>query len=99
MRAQLADTILFFGSARSRGPEDHALLVSKQRAVVDDAAASADDKAKAQRALDGLARTAWMCQYYDKVQELAKRLTEWSMSRVDDVSCKRGACVCVWGGG
>lgn len=77
----LQNTILVFGSARSRSPEDHAAAVKKEESVLADESASAEAKKKATDGLARLAKTAWMVPVYTQVQELSRRLTEWSMSR------------------
>ena len=57
------------------------------------------DRAKHERVLSELDRTEWMCAYYVRVGELARRLTEWSMSRIGPVRRRRGSIGCwavVW---
>ena len=70
--ARVHATILFFGSARSRFPAEHAALTAR-------AAATADAGAAAE-----LARTAWMAPLMDDVCELARRLSAWSVARADE---------------
>lgn len=75
-------TILFFGSARSKSPEDHALAVAHAQGVLSATGTDARERAAAEEQLSRLARTAWMSAVYPSIQALARRLTEWSMSRI-----------------
>lgn len=68
-RNHLRDTIVIFGSARIKSPEDAAEALAAARAAEDAAAIE-----KATRA-QGLSR------YYADTRELARRLTEWSLAR------------------
>jgi len=80
--AGVKNTILFFGSARAKSPENHAIAVKKSEAVLADAAASEAEKEKHRVVLDRLHKMAWMCDIYTVVADLSRRLTEWSMSRI-----------------
>lgn len=75
-------TILFFGSARSKSPEEHAAAVAKWHAVLGDRTSEDSAKARATRELSRLEATKWMCEVYPAIQDLAQRLTSWSMSRI-----------------
>ena len=77
----ISRTILFFGSARARSPEDHAAAVARAAVAVAGAQGEGDAR-KHQGALERLERTRWMCDVYGRVEELARRLSEWSMRRV-----------------
>eukprot|EP00667_Euglena_gracilis_P014096 EG_transcript_14579 len=81
-------TLLIFGSARSLSHEDHAKAVKN---CEEEIAATADQAqlARLQAKLSRLRRSVWMCDYCTKARELAKRLTEWTMS--EDV--RKGLCV------
>jgi uncharacterized protein (TIGR00730 family) len=70
-------TLLIFGSARSLSRADHALAVSK---LEQDIAKSTDgEKAKLEQKLLRLQKSSWMCDYCGHVEELSRRLTEWTM--------------------
>lgn len=77
-------TILFFGSARAKSSTDHAEAVADVEAKLTAATASSDEKAVAQHTarLTTLNKMKWMCEYYDKITELSKRVSEWSVSGV-----------------
>lgn len=75
-------TILFFGSARARSHADHAAAVARAEAAAADPAAPAEERRRQAAALDRLRRSAWMCDVYEDVAALARRLTEWSMGRI-----------------
>lgn len=60
----IADTIVFFGSARTKSREDAELLLAEARA-------NNGDVANAERDLE-------MSKYYEAARKLASRLTEWS---------------------
>ena len=77
-------TILFFGSARAKSHEGHAAAVARSTAALSDESLSEQDKARHRSTLDRLARTKWMCDTYAQVEELARLLTKWSLSRSDD---------------
>ncbi len=89
LREGINDTIVFFGSARTRASDDAAKMLEEAKA------------AKAMDSLDGDADLAVrkaeiavrMSRYYDDARELAKRLTEWSMARNE-----RQFLVCSGGG-
>eukprot|EP00668_Euglena_longa_P001943 GGOE01002267.1.p1 GENE.GGOE01002267.1~~GGOE01002267.1.p1 ORF type:complete len:359 (-),score=106.15 GGOE01002267.1:284-1336(-) len=69
-------TLLIFGSARSLSHEDHAKAVKSCEEEI----ATAEDPARLRAKLLRLQRSAWMCDYCTKAKELARRLTEWTMS-------------------
>lgn len=71
-------TILFFGSARAKNSDEHAAAVVAARVAVDGAPTD-QAREKAQAALTRLEAMQWMCEYYDKVVELSRRLSEWSV--------------------
>jgi uncharacterized protein (TIGR00730 family) len=67
-RYKVADTVVFFGSARALPTEQAAEALAKAKASGDDAAIA--------RAEGGLK----LARYYDDARELARRMTEWSKS-------------------
>lgn len=71
-------TILFFGSARAKSSEDYVAAVEAARIAVG-GAPTEQAREKAQAALTRLEAMHWMCEYYDKVVELSRRLSEWSL--------------------
>lgn len=75
-------TVLFFGSARAKSKEHHAALVSENEAKLCTARAdnNADDIAALEKRADELERSKWMTEYFSKVEELSKAITEWAMS-------------------
>jgi len=75
-------TILFFGSARAKSKENHASLVADVEAklAVARAEQNATDISSFELKADALARSKWMSEYFDKVQELSKKVTEWSVN-------------------
>ncbi|KNH01793.1 hypothetical protein XU18_5161 [Perkinsela sp. CCAP 1560/4] len=71
-------TILFFGSARSMSLEDYEDTKSKlQRELMEK---SGDDKKGIIARLEKLEKTRWMCDSYETLRELARRLAGWSMN-------------------
>jgi uncharacterized protein (TIGR00730 family) len=79
---KIGNTILFFGSARARSPEAWGASLKRAEDVLADPAASEADKKKAQADKDQLKKIEWMVPVYRETQALAKKLTEWSMSRL-----------------
>lgn len=80
--ANITSTILFFGSARSKFSDAHA------------AQSSREDLSEGQRR--SLQKTKWMSAVMEDVCLLSKRLTEWSMSRIEQ-NCE-AYTVCTGGG-
>jgi uncharacterized protein (TIGR00730 family) len=90
---KVRDTIVFYGSARSRPPLVAAdMLAHAQREL-----ASAQDPAQKAH-LENLVRAAerrvHLSQYYDQCVELARRLTQWDLERKG----RRRYLVCTGGG-
>jgi len=79
--AQVRATVMFFGSARSkdRAAFDKALV--KAQAAVSDAADGSEEAAAATALLSRLKKVEWMCEYMEKIRELARRITQWSVAR------------------
>jgi hypothetical protein len=90
-RAQIRDTIVFFGSARSPTPEQAALeLVQINEEIVRAGAVSAELAAARTRA----EATGKLARYYHDAVELSRRLTEWSKSLTgnhDFIICSGGS--------
>ena len=70
----LKATILVFGSARSKSHTEYVRIKADLEAAI--AKDSSDYRAKdnLKRLEDG----SWMCEVYDKITDLSKRMTEWS---------------------
>jgi len=90
-RANIRDTIVFFGSARSLSPEEAA----QQLALVDEeilhAGARTPELAEAKARAEAAVRLA---RYYQDAADLARRLTQWSKSLTgnrDFIICSGGA--------
>ena len=73
-------TVMFFGSARSKDSAAHAKAVAKASARLKAATAGSDEAKEAQASLEGLAASEWMCDYMERIRELARRITQWSVS-------------------
>lgn len=76
-------TILFFGSARSMTPVDFTLTVSKLEAEIQSIEAnggSAATLAELKKKVAGFKKVEWMGEWAVVVEELARRLTQWSMT-------------------
>ena len=74
-------TVMFFGSARSKDHTMHARAVSRAKAALDAAPKGSNEAAAAQLQLEKLASIEWMCDYMDKIRELARKVTQWSVNR------------------
>ena len=70
-------TLVFFGSARIRPPDEASALIASARKVAADKPGDAGAAYAVQRA-EAVARLA---PYYEACRELSRRLTAWSMSR------------------
>jgi uncharacterized protein (TIGR00730 family) len=77
------DTIVVFGSARVKTPEDAAKMMAEAHA-----SGNAESKARAEHALR-------LSRYYAETRELSRRLTEWSMARA---ASQRQFLICTGGG-
>ena len=71
-------SILFFGSARSMSVEDYE--ATRARLEQEKAEVVPEEQAAIQKKIDKLEKTRWMCDSYEVLRELARRLTEWSMN-------------------
>ena len=72
-------TILFFGSARAMSPDDYAATTLDVEGKLA-AAKTEGEKAPLEARLKKLKRTAWMSESYTQVQELSRRMTQWSLN-------------------
>ena len=89
-RYKVADTLVFFGSARVRSSEAVRKDIEKVKRI------SAPVRKKNPTGLARLKRELDMARYYDDALILARKLTEWSM---DIGKEKRRFIVCTGGGG
>jgi predicted Rossmann-fold nucleotide-binding protein len=92
-------TILFFGSARSLPKDRHDAEVAKAKAAAADADASEGERARAAAQLERLQKMEWMCKVYRDVEQLARRLTEWSLSRIGATGTHGAPYIVATGGG
>jgi uncharacterized protein (TIGR00730 family) len=90
-RAQVRDTIVFFGSARSLSPEQAELQLAQVNEEIAHAGDESPDLAAARTRAEAAMRLA---RYYKDAVELARRLTEWSESLTgnrDFIICSGGS--------
>jgi len=90
-RAQIRDTIVFFGSARSPSPDQAAQELAQVNEQIARDGALSTELAQARRRAETAVKLARY--YYDAV-ELARRLTEWSKAlsgNHDFIICSRGS--------
>jgi len=76
-RAQIRDTIVFFGSARSPSPEQAAQQVAHVNEEIERAGSVTAEMQEARTRAETAVKLA---RYYHDAVELSKRLTEWSKS-------------------
>ena len=74
-------TVMFFGSARSKDHTMHARAVEKTKAKIAAATPGSEEAKEAEQALARLASIEWMCDYMDKIRQLSRRVTQWSVNR------------------
>lgn len=97
--ANVRNTILFFGSARSRETSDHAVAMTRTAALLEKPDLTPAERKKYEAAMSTLKRTAWMCPVYDQIAELSRRLTQWSMDRIPETpDLSMPYCVITGGG-
>src|ERR1051326_4771147 len=90
-RAQVRDTIVFFGSARSLSPEEAELQLAQVNEEIARAGSLSLELADARTQAEAAMRLA---RYYKDAVELARRLTEWSESLTgnrDFIICSGGS--------
>jgi uncharacterized protein (TIGR00730 family) len=90
---QVRDTIVMFGSARVRSPEDAAATLDRAKRDVE-AMTAPEDVARARAELDRAQKMMKLSRYYADTRELAARLTRWSLERTQG----RRYLVCSGGG-
>lgn len=77
-RYGVKSTILFFGSARAKSRDQYDAKFEELSATIANAVTE-KEKEDGERQLATLKSTEWMVEYFDKIRELAKVLTEWSV--------------------
>ena len=73
-------TVMFFGSARSKDHDQHKKAVAKAQARLAAAEAGSEEAAAATGVLSRLESMKWMCDYMEKIRELARMITQWSVN-------------------
>ena len=74
---------MFFGSARSKDSAQHAKAVAKAQANLKKAEPDSDEAKAAQTSLERLAASEWMCDYMERIRELARKITQWSVNHAN----------------
>jgi len=74
-------TIQFFGSARARDRHQFDKAMAETVAKLDAAAPESDAHTDAEERIKKLKQIEWMVPYMASIQELARRVTAWSMTR------------------
>jgi uncharacterized protein (TIGR00730 family) len=90
-RAQVRDTIVFFGSARCLSPEEAELQLTQVNEQITRAGSASPELAETRTRAEAAMRLA---RYYPDAVELARRLTEWSKSLTgnrDFIICSGGS--------
>jgi uncharacterized protein (TIGR00730 family) len=90
-RAQVRDTIVFFGSARSLSPEEAELQLARLNEEIARAGSTSPELTEARTRAEAAMRLA---RYYQDAVELAQRLTQWSKSLTgnrDFIICSGGS--------
>jgi uncharacterized protein (TIGR00730 family) len=90
-RANIRDTIVFFGSARSASPEEAAERLQRANEQI---AASGPVPAELAHARTSAEAAVRLARYYEDAVELSRRLTEWSKSLTgnrDFIICSGGS--------
>jgi len=77
--ASVRATVMFFGSARSKDHEAHQKAVAKAQAQLAAAEAGSEPAAAAAASLSRLEAIKWMCDYMEKIRELSRKITQWSV--------------------
>jgi uncharacterized protein (TIGR00730 family) len=75
-RQKVADTIVFFGSARTKSPADAKKELSNLEAEI----RSRGDDTELKERIEIAQNQVFLSKYYDDAVELAKRITKWSKS-------------------
>jgi len=90
-RANVRDTIVFFGSARAPSPEEAALLLERANEEISKAGHLTDELVQRRTRAEMAVRLA---RYYQDAVELSRRLTEWSKALTgnrDFIICSGGS--------
>jgi uncharacterized protein (TIGR00730 family) len=91
-RQQVENTIVFFGSARFRSPD----VAQKELAAIEADIRKKPAMTREQKAdLDRARKMVLMAPYYDQARELARQLTQWSLSIPEPI---RRFPICTGGG-
>eukprot|EP01047_Picozoa_sp_COSAG01_P050324 COSAG01_NODE_5076_length_4504_cov_9.498070_2_plen_218_part_00 len=93
------DFVLFFSSARGRSAAQYEEQRAAAQAALRDPEAGESQRLKAEAKLSSLAKIQWMCPFYERVTELAARLTRWASSVQDAAEPRRKRFVVCTGGG
>ncbi len=75
---KIYDTIVFYGSARTKNPETAKKMLQEVEAKVEKAGGNPDPAL--QEELDNAVNQVFLSRYYQDAVELARRMTEWSKS-------------------
>jgi len=75
---KIYDTIVFYGSARTKNPEDAKKMLQEVEAKVEKAGGKPDPVL--QEELDDAVNQVFLSRYYQDAVDLARRMTEWSKS-------------------
>ncbi len=75
---KIYDTIVFYGSARTKNPEDAKKMLQEVEAKVAKAGGKPDPAL--QEELDNAVNQVFLSRYYQAAVDLARRMTEWSKS-------------------
>lgn len=77
LRENISDTVVFFGSARTKASDEAAAMLAAAKATLAEDTLDPDAKLAVRKAEIAVR----MSRYYDEARELARRMTEWSMAR------------------
>ena len=81
---QVRATIMFFGSARAKSQKQHQQLLEQEMKNLKEATPGSTQEETAKAAIAKLQASKWMCPILDKVRELAKAVTKWSVNHAKD---------------
>lgn len=79
-------TILVFGSARSMARADFDATMSDLTKRSNDTALTEDQRREAKDSIGRFQKVEWMCEWVDVIEELCRRLTEWTMHNKDVIT-------------
>eukprot|EP01004_Peranema_trichophorum_P005543 NODE_4399_length_1173_cov_47.169524_g3887_i0.p1 GENE.NODE_4399_length_1173_cov_47.169524_g3887_i0~~NODE_4399_length_1173_cov_47.169524_g3887_i0.p1 ORF type:complete len:324 (+),score=73.42 NODE_4399_length_1173_cov_47.169524_g3887_i0:59-1030(+) len=75
----VAGTILIFGSRRAMNREEHEQTKTELETSLK-STKSVFHREQIQESLDKIKKLKWMCELYEKAEELSKKITTWTMS-------------------